>query len=152
MPASASQSPGSRLLPLFSDKVITTKNTLICVLIVVRTVYVTVSSLHHNTLHLHVCRLQVQLHYYWTSLHCNCNQLLATNNTAINTVMYCKSNWLVSITIQIMMITVVIASSLQLKFGGTCLAAEAVALLMSTFASLISGHHPKAKPKVMYNL
>jgi hypothetical protein len=51
-----------------------------------------------------------------------------------------------------MMITVVIASSLQLKFGGTCLAAEAVALLMSTFASLISGHHPKAKPKVMYNL
>ena len=39
-----------------------------------------------------------------------------------------------------MMITVIFASSLhlQLEFDGTCLAVEAVALLVSTFASLVS--------------
>jgi hypothetical protein len=61
-------------------------------------------------------------------------------------------NWLVSINIQRMMITVVIASSLQLKFGWACLAVEAVDLLTSTFSSLVSDHHPKARPSVLYNL
>ena len=39
-----------------------------------------------------------------------------------------------------MRITVIFASSLhlQLEFDGTCLAVEAVALLVSTFASLVS--------------
>jgi hypothetical protein len=61
-------------------------------------------------------------------------------------------NWLVSINIQRMMITVVIASSLQLKFGWACLAVEAVDLLTSTFSSLVSDHHPNARPNVLYNL
>ena len=46
-----------------------------------------------------------------------------------------------------MMITVVIASSLQLKFGDTCLSVEAVALLTITCGSLVSGHHPNAQSK-----
>ena len=146
MHASASWNPGSRLLTLFSDRSVTTKNTLFvcthsCTVLIFSSICFTLFQ--YCTVHktVHICRLQVQLQYYRTSLHCNCNQFLATGNILINTVLYCKMNWLVSINIQRMMITVVIASSLQLKFGWACLAVEAVDLLTSTFSSLVSDHH-----------